>query len=143
MSLTKADIVERVYKEAGFSKKEAADLVDLVFKVIKDTLSKGEKVKISGFGNFSIRDKATRVGRNPQTGEAMDISARRVLTFKPSQVLKEDVTIRYAHRLDEKGNENTALPAKEGTARALSSFLSNTDEVEDDSDSHPDDDDDN
>ena len=105
MSLTKADIVERVYKEAGFSKKEAADLVDLVFKVIKDTLSKGEKVKISGFGNFSIRDKATRVGRNPQTGEAMDISARRVLTFKPSQVLKEDVTMRYAHRLDEKGNE--------------------------------------
>jgi len=132
MSLTKADIVERVYKEAGFSKKEAADLVDLVFKVIKDTLSKGEKVKISGFGNFSIRDKATRVGRNPQTGEAMDISARRVLTFKPSQVLKEDVTMRYSHRLDEKGNENKSLPAKEGSARALSSFMSNAEEVEDD-----------
>jgi integration host factor subunit alpha len=132
MSLTKADIVERVYKEAGFSKKEAADLVDLVFKVIKDTLSKGEKVKISGFGNFSIRDKATRVGRNPQTGEAMDISARRVLTFKPSQVLKEDVTMRYAHRLDEKGNENKSLPPKEGSARALSSFMSNAEEVEDD-----------
>ncbi len=137
MSLTKADIVERVYKEAGFSKKEAADLVDLVFKVIKDTLSKGEKVKISGFGNFSIRDKATRVGRNPQTGEAMDISARRVLTFKPSQVLKEDVTVRYAHRLDEKGNEDKSLPPKEGTARALSSFMSNTDEMEDDVDFDP------
>lgn len=134
MSLTKADIVERVYKEAGFSKKEAADLVDLVFKVIKDTLSKGEKVKISGFGNFSIRDKATRVGRNPQTGEAMDISARRVLTFKPSQVLKEDVTMRYAHRLDDKGNENKGIPPKEGTARALSSFMSNTDEVDDEND---------
>ncbi len=132
MSLTKADIVERVYKEAGFSKKEAADLVDLVFNVIKDTLSKGEKVKISGFGNFSIRDKATRVGRNPQTGEAMDISARRVLTFKPSQVLKEDVTIRYAHRLDEAGNENKSLPAKEGTARALSSFMSNSEDMDDD-----------
>jgi integration host factor subunit alpha len=141
MSLTKADIVERVYKEAGFSKKEAADLVDFVFKVIKDTLSKGEKVKISGFGNFSIRDKATRVGRNPQTGEAMDISARRVLTFKPSQVLKEDVTIRYAHRLDEKGNENKSLPPKEGTARALSSFMSNTDEGEDEHDFSPEDDD--
>jgi integration host factor subunit alpha len=137
MSLTKADIVERVYKEAGFSKKEAADLVDLVFKVIKDTLSKGEKVKISGFGNFSIRDKATRVGRNPQTGEAMDISARRVLTFKPSQVLKEDVTVRYAHRLDEKGNEDKSLPPKEGTARALSSFMSNTDEMEDEVDFDP------
>jgi integration host factor subunit alpha len=139
MSLTKADIVERVYKEAGFSKKEAADLVDLVFKVIKDTLSKGEKVKISGFGNFSIRDKATRVGRNPQTGEAMDISARRVLTFKPSQVLKEDVTMRYAHRLNDKGEENKALPAKEGTARALSSFMSNTEDAEDDNEFHPDD----
>jgi integration host factor subunit alpha len=140
MSLTKADIVERVYKEAGFSKKEAADLVDLVFKVIKDTLAKGEKVKISGFGNFSIRDKATRVGRNPQTGEAMDISARRVLTFKPSQVLKEDVTVRYAHRLDEEGNENKSLPAKEGTARALSSFMSNTEDIEDEMDFDPEDD---
>lgn len=140
MSLTKADIVERVYKEAGFSKKEAADLVDLVFKVIKDTLAKGEKVKISGFGNFSIRDKATRVGRNPQTGEAMDISARRVLTFKPSQVLKEDVTVRYAHRLDEEGNENKSLPAKEGTERALSSFMSNTEDIEDEMDFDPEDD---
>lgn len=128
MSLTKADIVERVYKEAGFSKKEAADLVDLVFKIIKDTLSKGEKVKISGFGNFSIRDKATRVGRNPQTGEAMEISARRVLTFKPSQVLKEDVTMRYSHRLDDKGKENTSLPPKDGTSRALSSFMSNSED---------------
>jgi integration host factor subunit alpha len=137
MSLTKADIVERVYKEAGFSKKEAADLVDLVFKVVKETLSKGEKVKISGFGNFSIRDKATRVGRNPQTGDAMDISARRVLTFKPSQVLKEDVTMRYAHRLDEKGNEDKSLPPKEGSARALSSFMSNTDEGEEEIDFHP------
>ena len=140
MSLTKADIVERVYKEAGFSKKEAADLVDLVFKVVKETLSKGEKVKISGFGNFSIRDKATRIGRNPQTGDAMDISARRVLTFKPSQVLKEDVTMRYAHRLDSEGNENKALPPKEGSARALSSFMSNTDEGEEDIDFHPDED---
>lgn len=128
MSLTKADIVERVYKEAGFSKKEASDLVDLVFQVIKDTLSKGEKVKISGFGNFSIRDKATRTGRNPQTGEAMEISARRVLTFKPSQVLKEDVTARYSHRLDDKGKEDTSIPPKEGTPRALSSFMSNIDD---------------
>ena len=134
MSLTKADIVERVYKEAGFSKKEAAELVDMVFTVIKDTLSKGEKVKISGFGNFSIRDKATRVGRNPQTGDAMEISARRVLTFKPSQVLKEDVTSRYSHRIDEKGNEDVSSPAREGTDRALSSFMSNSEEgmVDDD-----------
>ncbi|MCK5074354.1 MAG: integration host factor subunit alpha [Bacteriovoracaceae bacterium] len=122
MSLTKADIVERVYKEAGFSKKEASDIVELVFKMIKETLSRGEKVKISGFGNFSIRDKSTRVGRNPQTGEAMEISARRVLTFKPSQVLKEDITARYAHRLDGNGNEDTSIPPKNGEPRALSSF---------------------
>lgn len=140
MSMTKADIVERIYKEAGFSKKEAAELVDLVFKVIKDTLAKGEKVKISGFGNFSIRDKATRVGRNPQTGEAMTISARRVLTFKPSQILKEDITDRYSHRLDDQGNENTNLPAKEGTARALSSFLAGIEEPDSDDDEFGDDD---
>lgn len=127
MSMTKADIVERIYKEAGFSKKEAAELVDLVFKIIKDTLARGEKVKISGFGNFSIRDKATRVGRNPQTGAAMNISARRVLTFKPSQILKEDITGRYSHRLDDKGNEDTSIPPKEGTPRALSSFLQDRD----------------
>ena len=131
MSLTKADIVERVYKEAGFSKKEASDLVDMVFKVIKDSLSRGEKVKISGFGNFSIRDKSNRVGRNPQTGDAMEISARRVLTFKPSQVLKEDVTVRYAHRLDDQGNEDKSSPAREGTSRALSSFILNSDETND------------
>ena len=128
MSLTKADIVERVYKEAGFSKKEASDLVDMVFKIIKDTLARGEKVKISGFGNFSIRDKATRVGRNPQTGNAMEISARRVLTFKPSQVLKEDVTNRYSHRLDDKGVEDTAVAPKDGIPRALSSFMNNTED---------------
>jgi integration host factor subunit alpha len=130
MSVTKADIVERVYKEAGFSKKEASDLVDLIFKVIKDTLSRGEKVKISGFGNFSIRDKATRVGRNPQTGDAMNISARRVLTFKPSQILRDDITERYKHRIDKDGNEDKSIPAKEGKPRALSSFLNN-DEVMD------------
>ena len=125
MSVTKADIVERVYKEAGFSKKEASDLVDLVFKVIKDTLARGEKVKISGFGNFSIRDKSTRVGRNPQTGEAMNISARRVLTFKPSQILKEDITNKYGHRIDDSGKEDTSQPPKDGKPRALSSFLNN------------------
>ena len=129
MAMTKADIVDRVYKEAGFSKKEAAEMVDLVFQTIKDTLAKGEKVKISGFGNFTIRDKSTRMGRNPQTGDAMEISARRVLTFKPSQVLKEDITSRYAHRIDEKGNEDANIPPKDGIPRAISSFLSNAEDT--------------
>lgn len=128
MSVTKADIVERVYKDAGFSKKEAAEMVDLIFKVIKDTLARGEKVKISGFGNFSIRDKATRVGRNPQTGDAMNISARRVLTFKPSQILRDDITDRFKHRIDKDGKEDTTIPPKEGKPRALSSFLGGEDD---------------
>lgn len=89
--MTKADIIEAIYQKVGYSKKDAADLVELIFNLIKETLSKGEKIKISGFGNFVVRDKRSRTGRNPQTGEAIQISARRVLTFKPSQVLRADV----------------------------------------------------
>jgi integration host factor subunit alpha len=87
-TLTKADIIESVYEKVGFSKKEASDIVELVFDTLKGTLEKGEKVKISGFGNFVVRHKRPRIGRNPQTGEEIEISERRVLTFKPSQVLK-------------------------------------------------------
>lgn len=87
-TVTKADIVEKVYEKIGFSKKEASELVELVFNSLKDTLIKGEKVKVSGFGNFVVRGKSERVGRNPQTGEQIKISARRVMTFRPSQVLK-------------------------------------------------------
>jgi integration host factor subunit alpha len=87
-TVTKADIVEKVYQKIGFSKKEASELVELVFGTLKDVLERGEKVKISGFGNFVVRGKNERVGRNPQTGEQIKISARRVLTFRPSQVLK-------------------------------------------------------
>jgi len=87
-TMTKADIVEHVYSKIGFSKKEASELVELVFGSLKDQLKSGEKVKISGFGNFLVRGKKERIGRNPQTGEQIKISARRVLTFRPSQVLK-------------------------------------------------------
>jgi len=87
-TITKADIIERVYQKIGFSKKEASELVEMVFNHLKTTLCDGEKVKISGFGNFIVRDKKSRIGRNPQTGEQITISARRVLTFRPSQVLK-------------------------------------------------------
>jgi len=89
MKMTKADIVERVCENVGgFSKKEAAELVDMVFNSMKDTLATGEKIKISGFGNFVVRSKNPRPGRNPQTGEEIMIDARKVLTFKPSNVLK-------------------------------------------------------
>jgi integration host factor subunit alpha len=87
-TVTKADIIESVYEKVGFSKKEAAEIVEMVFDTIKETLERGEKIKVSGFGNFIVRDKKSRVGRNPQTGDEIEISARRVLTFRPSQVLK-------------------------------------------------------
>lgn len=97
-TITKADLVEKVYQKIGFSKKEASELVDLVFVSLKNVLEKGDNVKISGFGNFLVRQKKQRIGRNPQTGEQIKISARRVLTFRPSQVLKailngEDVSL--------------------------------------------------
>jgi integration host factor subunit alpha len=91
VAMTKADIVEALYEKVGFSKKEAADLVELVFDTIKQTLSQGQKIKISGFGNFVVREKRSRIGRNPQTGESIEITARRVLTFRPSQVLRAEV----------------------------------------------------
>lgn len=96
-TMTKADIVEKVYDKIGFSKKEASELVEMVFTTMKTELVEGEKIKISGFGNFLVRGKKERIGRNPQTGEQITISARRVLTFRPSQVLKamlngEDIT---------------------------------------------------
>ncbi len=88
--MTKADIVEAVYQKlGGFSKREAAEIVELVFETLKETLAKGEKVKVSGFGNFVVREKKSRMGRNPQTDKPIMISARKVLTFKPSQVLKQ------------------------------------------------------
>ncbi len=87
--MTKADIVETIYEKVGFSRKESAEIVDLVFDMIKETLETGDKIKISGFGNFVVREKRPRKGRNPQTGDEIQISARRVLTFKPSQVLRK------------------------------------------------------
>ena len=89
--MTKADIVERIYEKVGFSKKEATDVVESIFEIIKGQLEQGEKVKISGFGNFVINAKRPRKGRNPQTGEEIVISGRRVLSFKPSPVLKKAI----------------------------------------------------
>ena len=99
--MTKAELIEAVYSKVGISKKESADLVELIFDTMKDTLSKGEKIKISGFGNFVVREKRSRMGRNPQTGESMEISARRVLTFRPSQVLKNDLNGEVGGEVDD------------------------------------------
>jgi len=89
--MTKADLVEKVYEKVGYPKRETVELVELVFETMKETLEAGEKLKIAGFGNFTVKQKTDRRGRNPKTGEALTIKARRVLTFKPSIILKATI----------------------------------------------------
>lgn len=89
--MTKADIVETIYEKVGLSKRESARIVDMIFDIIKGELENGDNVKLSGFGSFAVRDKNARRGRNPQTGEEITISARRVLSFKPSNVLRKHI----------------------------------------------------
>ncbi len=89
--MTKADIVEIVFEKVGFSKKDVGMVIEEIFEVVKNTLQQGEKVKISGFGNFTIRQKRARRGRNPQTGTEITIDERRVMTFKASQLLKKAI----------------------------------------------------
>jgi len=90
-SLTKADMAERLFDELGLNKREAKDMVESFFEEIRAALAANEHVKLSGFGNFDLRDKRQRPGRNPKTGEEVPISARRVVTFRPGQKLKERV----------------------------------------------------
>ncbi len=91
MALTKADMAERLFDELGINKREAKNLVEIFFEEIRFALEKGEQVKLSGFGNFDLRDKNQRPGRNPKTGEEIPITARRVVTFRPGQKLKSRV----------------------------------------------------
>ena len=88
MALTKADFADQLFNELGLNKREAKDMVELFFEEIKRTLEQGEPVKISGFGNFGLRDKGGRPGRNPKTREEIPITARRVVTFRAGQKLK-------------------------------------------------------
>src|SRR2546429_4392276 len=88
MALTKAEMAEALFNQLGLNKREARELVDLFFEEVRAALSGGEQVKLSGFGNFDLRDKNQRPGRNPKTGEEIPISARRVVTFRPGQKLK-------------------------------------------------------
>jgi integration host factor subunit alpha len=105
--MTKAEIVQALYtRVGGFSKKESADIVDMVFEMMKETLGHGEKIKISGFGNFVLRDKRQRPGRNPQTGDPIKISERRVLTFKASQILKQALNPRHAGLIEDEPDED-------------------------------------
>lgn len=88
MALTKSDMAERLFLDVGLNKREAKEFVDAFFEAMRCTLEKGEQVKLSGFGNFDLREKNERPGRNPKTGEEIPISARRVVTFRPGQKLK-------------------------------------------------------
>jgi integration host factor subunit alpha len=87
--MTKADVVKIVCEKMGFGLKESTEIVDQVFEILKETLESGEKIKISGFGNFVVRQKRPRKGRNPQTGGEIVISGRKVVTFKPNNVLRK------------------------------------------------------
>ena len=90
-ALTKAEMAERLYEELGLNKREDKEMVEGFFDEIRDALSNNEQVKLSSFGNFDLRDKKQRPGRNPKTGEEIPISARRVVTFRPGQKLKQKV----------------------------------------------------
>lgn len=86
--MVKADLAEKLTEVSGISQKESFNIVDEMFELVKATLEKGEKVNISGFGNFELKSKSSRIGRNPQTGESITISPRRIVSFKLSSVLK-------------------------------------------------------
>jgi integration host factor subunit alpha len=100
-ALTKSEMAERLYEELGLNKREAKEIVELFFEEIRACLEGNEQVKLSGFGNFDLRDKSQRPGRNPKTGEEIPISARRVVTFRPGQKLKA--------RVETYGEEQAAL----------------------------------
>ena len=91
MALTKAEMAERLFEEVGLNKREAKEFVDAFFDALRESLEKGQGIKLSGFGNFDLREKNQRPGRNPKTGEEIPISARTVVTFRPGQKLKERV----------------------------------------------------
>lgn len=91
MAITKADLAEALFNELGLNKREAKEFVELFFEKVREALENGEPVKLSGFGNFGLRAKSSRPGRNPKTGEEIPISARRVVTFRASQKLKQRV----------------------------------------------------
>jgi integration host factor subunit alpha len=96
--MTKADIFEKVQNSIGMTRKESAEMVEAVFAIMKSTLESGENLKISGFGNFEVKQKADRRGRNPQTGETITIEARRILTFKPSGILKYQINKEFSSK---------------------------------------------
>ncbi len=97
MTLTKADLADLLFEQVGLNKREAKDMVEAFFEELRTALERGDSVKLSGFGNFELRKKSERPGRNPKTGEEIPITARRVVTFHASQKLKSKVEEHYAN----------------------------------------------
>src|SRR3954464_12545478 len=109
-TITRAQLSEAIYQEVGLSRNESADLLEMVLNEITDALLKGEPVKISSFGSFSVRQKGQRIGRNPKTGEEVPILPRKVLVFRPSQLLK--ARIRQGHAAAKAQGAPAAKPAQ-------------------------------
>jgi integration host factor subunit alpha len=91
MTVTKADLANTLFEQLGLNKREAKEFVELFFETIRESLENGESVKLSGFGSFSVRDKRSRPGRNPKTGEDVPVTPRRVVTYKASQKVKDRI----------------------------------------------------
>lgn len=89
--MTKAELVDAIYEKVGLSKKEAQDIIEILFETMKQTFAEGESIKISGFGTFNVKKKMARRGRNPKTGEDLEITPRKVITFRVSNKLKEEI----------------------------------------------------
>ena len=113
-TVTRAKVCEHIHQEVGLSKKESADLLEMVLGGVVDALKKGETVKLSSFGSFSVRQKSQRIGRNPKTGEEVPILPRKVLAFRPSQLLKAGIRNGYLNRQLTKSSEGWREPSDEG-----------------------------
>ncbi|HSR13465.1 MAG TPA: integration host factor subunit alpha [Thermodesulfobacteriota bacterium] len=113
MSITRKELTEILIEKTQLPARECAEFVDQLFEIIAESLEKGEKVKISGFGNFSVREKRARKGRNPQTGEQIEISARRVVTFKASHILRNAIAESPDFKEEPEGEAAEAEPQPE------------------------------
>ena len=106
MTVTKADLANTLFEQLGLNKREAKEFVELFFEKIRESLESGESVKLSGFGGFSVRDKKSRPGRNPKTGEEVPVTPRRVVTYKASQKVKDRIVKNNASQLDSEPKTN-------------------------------------
>jgi len=125
MAVTKIKLAQKISERLGISQKDSLNFVDLCVEEIKTLLAEGSNLKIVGLGVFENKLKKARMGRNPHTGKELLLEERKVITFRPSDVLKKDIASKYNHRLNQQGKEDLKIPVKKGEERALKSFRSN------------------